>query len=171
VISVILASKSNQKDIEIERLRISESTRKDLKTRQGDLIEKISADLIAVQLPLIRYGTAVSDDTKSDKSIRIIAEFNQIGISDTFEDLKVAIGDGAKTKIEVYLLGRRELIEIYEAYWQALLVFTNECSPYGKLTVDALHKRYYSVKEKQEAVLLELSKLYLGSNYGERGEL
>lgn len=171
VISAYLALKAHKKDLIIEKLRIADSTKKDLKTRQGELIERIAGDLNTVQVPLIKYGTFVAEDIVSDIKIPIAVEMRQMSISDAYEALSEAVQNGSRTKVDIYLLGNRSLVSAYEEYWQSLKTFLNQCSPAKGFDLDTLLSRHEVVKRKQEVILEALSNMYLGNNYGVPGEL
>jgi len=164
ILAACLAIRSHRKDVYIERLRMASGNDREVKAKQGELIQRIVADLNEVHIPLLRYGTLVAEDITSDVKIPLLREMRQGSISDAFDELSRAAQEGHKAKINVHLLGNLEVTLGYEAYWQALLRFLNECSPDKDVSLDLIHVRHEAVKCKQEYILGLLSKIYLGQN-------
>lgn len=162
-ISTYLLTKSgHKKDLEIESLRASHETTKEINARTGDLIRNITIGLSRLHQSMLRYANHLYAKVDMEREGLVFPERNRKELSVQYQEFVDILHDSFSIEAQVFLLGKKDVDEKFMKYQSALSELSMTFVPsIGPDMREVLQQRLITIRDQREGLFGSLSKVYL----------
>lgn len=163
VISTFLLTKSgHKKDLEIESLRASNETQKEIYARTGDLIKNITIGLSRLHQVMLLYANHLFAKVDMEKDGLQFPEKNRKELSAQYLAFVDILHDSFSVEAQVFLLGKKDIDEKFMNYQSALSELSMNFVPsIGPDMQEALQQKLLATRNLREMLFDSLSEVYL----------
>lgn len=163
IISTYFLTKSgHKKDLEIESLRTSHETKREVNTRTGDLIKDITIGLSRLHHSMLLYANNLFAKVDMEREGLAFPEKNRKDLSAQYQAYVDILHDSFSIEAQVLLLGQKDIGEKFVSYQSALLELSINFSPSISLNMCyQLQEKLLQITNFREALFEALSKVYL----------
>jgi hypothetical protein len=163
VISTFFLTKSgHKKDLEIESLRATNETQKEINARTGDLIKNITIGLSRLHQAMLLYANHLFAKVDMEKDGLQFPEKNRKELSAQYQAFVDILHDSFSVEAQIFLLGKKDIDEKFMNYQSALSELSMNFVPsIGPDMQEALQQRLLATRDLREMLFDSLSEVYL----------
>lgn len=122
IISTFCLTKSgHKKDISIQKIINTHDTEKEKNDRTGELIKNITLKLTSLHANTLKYTSLLCAKLDLEKDGHSLPADKRLELSQDYHDLLDSLHEMFQTEAEIYLLGVKEISDLYTNYQSTLI--------------------------------------------------